>query len=48
MFLGRPWLHAMGAVASTVHWRLNFPSKDQLITIMAKEPLTIFRETSIP
>ena len=48
MLLGRPWLHAAGAVASTLHWRLKFPSKDQLITIMAEKPLTIFKETSIP
>ena len=48
MLLGRPWLHAVGAVASTLHQRLKFPSEDQLITIMAKEPLTIFKETFIP
>ena len=48
ILLGRPWQHAIGAVASTLHRRLKFPSKDQLITIMAKEPLTIFKETSIP
>ena len=48
MLLRRPWLHATGAAASTIHRRLRFPSKDQMITIMAKEPLTIFKETSIP
>ena len=48
MLLGRPWLHAVGAVASTLHRRLNFPSEDQMITIMIEEPLTIFKETSIP
>ena len=48
MLLGRPWLHTVDAVASTLHWRLKFPSKDLLITIMAKEPLTIFKETSGP
>ena len=40
MLLGRPWLHTVGAVASTLHRRLKFPSEDKLITIMAKEPLT--------
>ena len=48
MLLGRPWLHAVGAVASTLHRRLKFISENQLITIMAKEPMTIFQETSIP
>ena len=45
---GRLWLHASGAVALTLHWRLKFPFKDLLITIMAEEPLTFFKETSVP
>ena len=48
MLLGRPWLHIVGTVASTLHRRLKFSSEDQLITIMAEEPLIIFKETSIP
>ena len=36
------------AVASTLHRRLKFPFEDQLITIMAEEPLTIFKETFVP
>ena len=48
MLLGRPWLHAVGAVASTLHRRLKYPSKDQMITITAKKPLSIFKEASIP
>ena len=47
MLLGRPWLHATGTVASTLHWRLKFPSKDLMVTIMAEEPLTFFKETSV-
>jgi len=42
MFLGRPWLHAVGADVSTLHWRLKFIYENQLITIMAEEPMTIF------
>ena len=38
MLLGRPWLHTVGAVASTLHWRFKFPSKDLMITIMAEDP----------
>ena len=47
MLLGRPWLHGMGTIASTLHQRLKFPSEDLIITIMAKEPLTFFKETSV-
>ncbi|KAK9997986.1 hypothetical protein SO802_017589 [Lithocarpus litseifolius] len=46
--LRRPWLHTAGAIASTLHQRLKFPSKDKMITIMDEKPLTIFKETSIP
>ena len=47
MLLGRLWLHVIGAVASTLHRRLKYPPKDQMVTIMAKEPLSIFKETSL-
>ena len=48
MLIGKPWLHAVGAVASTLHRRLKFPFEDLLITIMAEEPLTFFKETFVP
>ena len=48
MLLGRPWVHVACVVASTFHRRLMFPSEDLLITIMAEEPLTIFKETYVP
>ena len=48
MLLGWPWLHAADAVVSTLHWRLKLISENQLITIMAKEPMTVFQEISIP
>ena len=48
MLLGRPWLHAIGAVTSTLHRRLKFPSKVLMVTIMAEEPLTFFKETFVP
>ena len=35
MLLGRPWLHAVGTVTSTLHRRLRFPPEDLMITIMA-------------
>ena len=42
MLLGRPWLHAASAVTSTLYQRLKFISKNQLITIIVEEPMTIF------
>ena len=48
MLLERSSLHAVGAVAFILHWRLKFPSEDLLITIMAEEPLTFFKETFVP
>ena len=48
LLLGRPWLHAAGAVASTLHRRLKFPSEVLMVTIMAEEPLTFFKETFVP
>ena len=48
MLLGKPRLQAAGAVASTLGWRLKFPSENLLITIMVEEPLTIFKETFVP
>ena len=48
MLLWRPWLHAASVVASTLHRRLKFPSEGSLITIVAKEPLTFFKETYVP
>ena len=46
--LGRLWLHAAGAVASTLHRRLKFPFKDLIVTIMVEETLTFFKETFVP
>ena len=40
MLLERPWLHATSVVASTLHQRLKFPSKDLMVAIMAEEPLS--------
>ena len=48
MLLGRPWLHTAGAVASTLHRRLKFSFEDLMVTIMAEEPLTFFKETYVP
>ena len=31
--VGRPWLHTLGAVASSLHQKLKFPSGDQVLEI---------------
>ena len=38
LLLGRPWLHAAGVVASTLHQRLKSPFEGSSITIVAEEP----------
>ena len=48
LLIGRPWPHVVGAVASTLRQRLKFPSKDLMVTIMAEEPQTFFKETFVP
>ena len=48
MLLMRPWLHVASAIASTFHWRLKFPFEDLMVTIMAEEPLSFFKETFVP
>ena len=30
VILARPWLHAMGAVSSTLHLKVKYPSRDQV------------------
>ena len=31
--IGRPWLHTLGAVASSLHQKVKFPSGDQILEI---------------
>ena len=37
---GRPWLHTLGAVASSLHQKLKFPSGDQILKIRGCQPTT--------
>ena len=36
--VGRPWLHALGGVASTLHQKVKFPSGDQVLEIRGCQP----------
>ena len=33
VIVGRPWLHTLGAVASSLHQKVKFPSRDQILEI---------------
>lgn len=44
--LGRPWIHAAGAVASTLHQKLKFAVQDRMITVDGEEDLLISHLTS--
>ncbi|XP_009769603.1 uncharacterized protein [Nicotiana sylvestris] len=51
--LGRPWIHNMRAVPSTLHQMIKFPMKDGITTIygeryMAKEMFTVYQEAPSP
>ena len=32
--MGRPWLHTLGAVSSTLHHKVKYPSGDQVLEIV--------------
>ena len=34
----RPWLHTLGAVASSLHQKVKFPSRDQVLEIRGYQP----------
>ena len=37
--VGRPWLHTLGAVASSLHQKLKFPSGDQVLKIRGSQSM---------
>jgi hypothetical protein len=39
--LGRPWIHAAGAVTSTLHQKLKFVVDDKLITVAGEEDIFV-------
>ena len=36
--VGRPWLHTLGAVASSLHQKVKFPSGDRVLEIRGCQP----------
>lgn len=35
--LGRPWIHAIGAVPSTLHWKIKFPTEDGVAVVQTNQ-----------
>ena len=35
--LGRPWIHEVGAVTSTLHQMLKYPVKGKIVTVRGEE-----------
>ena len=38
--MGRPWLHTLGAVSSTLHQKVKYPSGDQVLEILGSQSMT--------
>ena len=37
--MGRPWLHTLGAVSSTLHQKVKYPSRDQVLEIVGSQSM---------
>ena len=37
--MGRPWLHSLGAVSSTLHQKVKYPFGDQVLEIVGSQPM---------
>ena len=37
--MGRPWLHALGAVSSTLHQKVKYPSGGQVLEIVGSQSM---------
>ena len=46
--LGRPWIHAVGVVPSTLHQRLKFVVEGQLIIVSGEEDILVSCPSSMP
>ena len=48
LLLGRPWLHTARAVPSSLHQKMKLIIENQLVTILAKEPISIYHDHAVP
>ena len=46
--LGKPWLHTAGAVPSSLHQKMKLIIGNQLVTILAEEPISIYNDNAVP
>ncbi|XP_070005735.1 uncharacterized protein LOC142163039 [Nicotiana tabacum] len=46
--LGRSWIHAAGAVPSTLHQMVKFEHEDQEIMVHGEDEQSIYRDPSVP
>ena len=37
--MGRPWLHTLGVVSSTLHQNVKYPSGDQVLEIVESQSM---------
>ena len=37
--MGRPWLHSLGAVSSTLHQKVKYPSEGQVMEIVGSQSM---------
>ena len=37
VIMGRPWLHTLGVVSSTLHQNVKYPSGDQVLEIVGSQ-----------
>jgi len=48
MLLGRPWIHAAGAVASSLHQCLKYVMNGMLVTVKAEETVSMIKNVVVP
>eukprot|EP00258_Populus_trichocarpa_P030959 XP_024446978.1 uncharacterized protein LOC112325244 [Populus trichocarpa] len=48
MLLGRPWIHAAGAVASSLHQCLKYIMNGMLVTVKAEETISMIKNVVVP
>ena len=48
LLLGRPWIHTAGAIPFSLHQKMKLIIGNQLVTILAEEPISIYNESAVP
>ncbi|XP_052305620.1 uncharacterized protein LOC127904792 [Populus trichocarpa] len=48
LLLGRPWIHAAGAVASSLHQCLKYIMNGMLVTVKAEETVSMIKNVAVP